>query len=68
MIARSSSAPPEELLVADRVGALGDRRDVVVLGAESAGDLRRGVLVQEQPHASASPRWRQPASSRSAIA
>jgi len=49
MIARSSSAiPPEQLFVAepDEIGALSDRRDVVVLGAEPAGDLGRVVLVQ----------------------
>jgi hypothetical protein len=62
--------PTEELVVAepDEIGTFGHRDDVMASGAELPGDLGGVVLVEQQPHASASPRRRQRSSSRSATA
>jgi hypothetical protein len=62
--------PPEELLVAEanEIGAFNQRDEVMTLFSELSGKLGRVMLVEEQSHASASPRRCQRASSRSAIA
>ena len=60
--------PTEEPVVAepDEIGAFGHRDDVMASGAELSGDFGGVVLIEQQPHASASPRRRQRSSSRSA--
>ena len=62
--------PPDEFVVGkpDQIDAFGDGGDVMAAGAELPGDLGRVVLIQQEPHANASPRRRQRSSSRSAIA